>query len=163
MPFISENKEMKLVIQRVTNASVIIKDQLFSSIQKGLLVLVGIEKNDNENDIEYLVNKLTKLRIFDDKMGKMNLSLTDIKGEILIVSQFTLLANTRKGNRPSYIDAGKPDFSKPMYEKFCSEVEKKVTTKVQKGQFGANMKISLTNDGPVTIWIDSADKKTNKK
>ncbi len=150
---------MKLLIQRVANASVTISGNLFSSIQKGLLVLVGVENGDSEDDIEYLAKKLVQLRIFNDETGKMNLSVTDVQGDLLLVSQFTLLANTRKGNRPSYQNAGKSDFSKPMYEKFCSAVENKISQKVKRGKFGADMKISLINDGPVTIWIDSLDRK----
>ncbi len=150
---------MKLLIQRVTNASVTIGRNLFSAIEKGLLVFVGVENGDDEEDIEYLAKKLVQLRIFNDEKGKMNLSVVDVDGELLIVSQFTLLANTRKGNRPSYIEAGKPEFAKPMYERFCEVVEKKISGKVQRGQFGADMKISLMNDGPVTIWINSLDRK----
>ncbi len=150
---------MKLLIQRVKNASVVIDDKLFSSIERGLLVFVGVENGDDKSDIEYLAGKLTRLRIFNDENGKMNLSIKDVNGEILIVSQFTLLANTRKGNRPSYIDAGRPEFSEPMYEEFCKTVENEISQKVKRGQFGADMKISLLNDGPVTIWIDSLDKK----
>ncbi len=148
---------MKLLIQRVKEATVVIEENVFSAIEKGLLVFVGVEDGDSEKDIEYLAKKITQLRIFNDKAGKMNLSVLDVKGELLIVSQFTLLANTRKGNRPSFRDAGEPAFSKLMYDKFCSVVESKISQKVARGQFGADMKISLINDGPVTIWIDSLD------
>lgn len=146
---------MRLLIQRVTEASVTIEDKLKSKIEKGLLVFVGIENADDEKDIEYLSQKLMNLRIFNDENGVMNLSVLDVSGEILIVSQFTLHARTRKGNRPSYIDAAKPDISIPLYEKFCAEVEILFGKKVKTGEFGADMKVALINDGPITIWMDS--------
>lgn len=149
---------MRLLIQRVKEASVMIDGTVKSQISEGLLVFVGIENADNENDIEYLAQKLVNLRIFDDENGVMNRSVLEVKGEILVVSQFTLHARTRKGNRPSYIDAAKPEISVPLYEKFCSEVEILLGRKVETGKFGADMKVALINDGPVTIWMDSKNK-----
>lgn len=149
---------MRLLIQRVKNASVTIEGTVKSAIGQGLLVFVGIENADDEKDIEYLSQKLVNLRIFDDENGVMNRSVLDINGEMLIVSQFTLHARTRKGNRPSYIDAAKPEISVPLYEKFCSEVEILFGKNVKTGEFGADMQVSLINDGPVTIWIDSKNK-----
>lgn len=146
---------MRLLIQRVKEASVTIDEKLKSSIALGLLVFVGIENGDNEKDIEYLTQKLANLRIFDDENGVMNLSVKEVAGDILVVSQFTLHARTRKGNRPSYIDAAKPDISIPLYEKFCTEMEFLLGKNVQTGEFGADMKVALINDGPVTIWMDS--------
>ena len=149
---------MRLLIQRVKEASVTIDGSIKSQINRGLLVFVGIENDDTENDIEYLSQKLVNLRIFDDENGVMNLSVLDVKGEILVVSQFTLHARTRKGNRPSYIDAAKPEISIPLYEKFCQEVEILLDKNVKTGEFGADMKVALINDGPVTIWMDSKNK-----
>lgn len=146
---------MRLLIQRVKNASVSISGNIYSEIGHGLLVFVGIENADDEKDIEYLSQKLVNLRIFNDENGVMNLSVLDIRGEVMIVSQFTLHARTRKGNRPSYIDAAKPDISIPMYEKFCLAVEKLINMPVKTGEFGADMQVALVNDGPVTIWMDS--------
>lgn len=146
---------MRILIQRVKNASVSISGKLISEIEHGLLVLLGIENADNEKDIEYLAQKLVNLRIFDDENGVMNLSVTDVQGDIMIVSQFTLHARTRKGNRPSYIDAANPAISIPLYEKFCLEVEKLLNKPVKTGKFGADMQVALVNDGPVTIWMDS--------
>lgn len=146
---------MRVVMQRVSMASVTIDHKLTSSIERGLLVLVGIEENDNEEDLDFLVNKIINLRIFDDENGVMNRSLIDIDGELLCVSQFTLHASTRKGNRPSYIKAAKPEFSLPFYDKFCSELSTKLGKNIQTGVFGADMKVELINDGPVTIIIDS--------
>lgn len=146
---------MRLLIQRVKQASVAIDGKVKSEIGTGLLVFVGIENADDENDIEYLSQKLVNLRIFDDENGVMNLSVQDVNGDVLVVSQFTLHARTRKGNRPSYIDAAKPEISIPLYEKFCAEVEFLLGKNVQTGEFGADMKVSLINDGPVTIWMDS--------
>jgi D-tyrosyl-tRNA(Tyr) deacylase len=146
---------MRILIQRVSKASVTIDNNLKSKISKGLLVLLGIENNDNQEDIEWLCNKLINLRIFDDKDGVMNLSAMDIDAEILIVSQFTLHASTKKGNRPSYIYAAKPEIAIPLYNEFCKTVEKKLGKTVQTGEFGADMQVELINDGPVTIWIDS--------
>lgn len=146
---------MRLLLQRVNNASVSIGEKVHSAIGRGLLVFVGIENADDKKDVEYLAQKLVNLRIFDDENGIMNLSVKDIDGEILIVSQFTLHARTRKGNRPSYIDAAKPEISVPLYEKFCNEVEILLGKKVKTGKFGAEMMVALVNDGPVTIWMDS--------
>jgi len=149
---------MRLVIQRVLNANVKINTTPFSSITQGLLVLLGIEENDNENDITYLTQKLVAMRIFSDSEGKMNLDVKQINGEVLIVSQFTLLADTKKGNRPSYIKAARPEKAIPLYEKFISETEKLLQKPCKTGQFGADMQIELINDGPVTIIIDSKNK-----
>jgi D-aminoacyl-tRNA deacylase len=146
---------MRVVVQKVSEAKVKVKEEVVSSIGKGLLVLVGIEDSDRDEDIEWLVQKIVRLRIFNDQKGVMNLSVQDVSGDILVVSQFTLHANTQKGNRPSYIKASKPDFAIPMYEKFVSKTEAIMGKKVGKGIFGAMMKVSLTNDGPVTIIIDS--------
>ena len=146
---------MRLVIQRVTHASVTIEGALKSKIRKGLLILVGIEDADTDTDVNWLAQKVVNLRIFDDENGVMNRSVIDIDGEILIVSQFTLHAMTAKGNRPSYIRASKPDFAIPMYEKFCAKVTELLGKEVGTGQFGADMKVELLNDGPVTILIDS--------
>ena len=146
---------MRLVIQRVTHASVTIEGVLKSKIGNGLLILVGIEDADTDADINWLAQKVVNLRIFDDKNGVMNRSVVDVDGEILIVSQFTLHAMTAKGNRPSYIRASKPDFAIPMYEKFCAKVSELLGKEVGTGQFGADMKVELLNDGPVTILIDS--------
>ena len=148
---------MRILIQRVTNASVSISGKIISEIGQGLLVLLGVENADDEKDIEYLTQKLVNLRIFNDENGVMNLSVLDVKGEIMVVSQFTLHARTRKGNRPSYIDAAKPDISVPLYEKFCEAVEKLLNKPVKTGEFGADMQVALVNDGPVTIWMDSKD------
>ena len=149
---------MRLVIQRVTHASVTIEGALKSKIGSGLLILVGIEDADTDVDINWLAQKVVNLRIFDDENGVMNRSVIDVEGEILIVSQFTLHAMTAKGNRPSYIRASKPDFAIPMYEKFCAKVSELLGKEVGTGQFGADMKVELLNDGPVTILIDSQRK-----
>ena len=149
---------MRLVIQRVTHASVTIEGALKSKIGSGLLILVGIEDADSDADINWLAQKVVNLRIFDDENGVMNRSVVDVEGEILIVSQFTLHAMTAKGNRPSYIRASKPDFAIPMYEKFCAKVSELLGKEVGTGQFGADMKVELLNDGPVTILIDSQRK-----
>lgn len=149
---------MRTVIQRVKYASVTIDGNLKSKIGEGLLILVGIEDRDTQEDIDWLCKKICALRIFDDENGVMNRSVTDIDGEILVVSQFTLHASTKKGNRPSYIKASKPDFAIPMYEKFCDEMSINLGKQVQTGTFGADMKVELLNDGPVTILIDSQNK-----
>ena len=146
---------MRVVVQRVERASVGIDNKLYSSIEKGLLVLLGIEDEDREKDIDYLCKKISKLRIFDDENGVMNLSVKDINGEILLVSQFTLHASTKKGNRPTYIRASKPDYAIPLYKKFISELEKETDREIKTGEFGADMKVELINDGPVTIIIDT--------
>ena len=149
---------MKVVIQRVTRASVTIEQQLFSSINKGMLILVGIQADDTDVDINWLSSKIVNLRIFDDENGVMNKSILDSGGEILAVSQFTLMARTKKGNRPSYIDAAPPAISIPLYEKFVATLSQELHKEVQTGQFGANMKVELINDGPVTIIIDSKNR-----
>ncbi len=149
---------MRAVIQRVNYASVQIEGNIFSSISQGLLVLVGIEPSDNDEDIKWLAHKIVNLRIFADENDKMNLSVKDIGGDILIVSQFTLHASTKKGFRPSYTRAATPDIAIPLYEKFVMTVEKELGKKVPTGQFGAHMLISLQNDGPVTIIIDTKNK-----
>lgn len=150
---------MIAVIQRVSHAQVHINKSLHSSIQKGLLVLIGIGNDDTQEDIEWLSQKIVGLRIFQDDEDKMNRSILDIQGELLIVSQFTLLASTKKGNRPSFIEAARPEIAIPLYEQFVAACQKLLATQVQTGQFGADMKINLTNDGPVTITIDTKNKK----
>jgi D-tyrosyl-tRNA(Tyr) deacylase len=149
---------MKVVIQRVSEASVTIDSQKVAQIHQGLLILVGIESEDNLEDITWLVSKIAYLRIFGDANNVMNLSVKDFGGEIIVVSQFTLHALTKKGNRPSYIKAAKPDIAIPMYEKFIQLLELELGKKIQTGQFGADMKVALVNDGPVTIIIDSKNK-----
>lgn len=149
---------MRLLIQRVKKATVYIANKEKSAIKEGLLILLGVENEDNKEDIEYLANKAANLRIFDDENGIMNRSVLDIKGEIMVVSQFTLHASTKKGNRPSYIRAAKPDISTPLYEEFCSTLSNKINKGVKTGEFGAEMQVELVNDGPVTIWIDSKNK-----
>jgi len=149
---------MRVVIQRVSKASVMVDARIISEIGKGMLILVGIEDEDNQEDIDWLTTKILKLRIFDDDAGVMNLSIKDIDGEILIVSQFTLHASIKKGNRPSYIRASKPDFAIPMYKKFIQKTEESMGKKVGTGKFGAMMDVALVNDGPVTIIIDSKNK-----
>ena len=149
---------MKVVIQRVTRASVTIEQRLFSSINQGMLILVGIQADDTDEDIKWLSSKIVNLRIFDDENGVMNKSILDSGGEILAVSQFTLMARTKKGNRPSYIDAAPPAISVPLYEKFVATLSQELHKEVQTGQFGADMKVELINDGPVTIIIDSKNR-----
>lgn len=150
---------MIAVIQRVSHASVTIEGQLFSKIQKGVLVLLGVGHEDTEEDVEWLSAKIANLRIFSDEEGKMNLSVKEINGEAMVISQFTLLASTKKGNRPSFIDAAKPDLAVPMYERLASKLQQELGRKVQTGQFAADMKVELLNDGPVTIVIDTKNKK----
>lgn len=149
---------MRLVIQRVSHASVTIDKVTKSAIKKGLLILVGIENADNKEDIEWLSKKVVNLRIFDDEEGVMNRSVLDIDGEILVISQFTLHASTKKGNRPSYIKAAKGDVSKPLYEEFCKVLSADLRKEVGTGEFGADMKVELLNDGPVTILMDTKNK-----
>lgn len=149
---------MIAVIQRVTEASVTINQQIKSEIGKGLLILLGIEEADNQEDIEWLVKKVINLRIFNDEEGVMNKSTLDVHGKFLVVSQFTLHASTKKGNRPSYIKAAKPDISIPLYEQFVQTMQAQVPTEVKTGEFGADMKVNLLNDGPVTIIIDTKNK-----
>ena len=146
---------MRVVIQRVTNAYVTIDGNIKSKIKNGLLVLLGIVNEDTAEDSQWICNKLCNIRIFDDENGVMNLSIKEAKGEFLVVSQFTLHASTKKGNRPSYIKAAKPDFAIPMYNEFVKKLEEHSGTKIQTGEFGADMKVNLLNDGPVTIIIDS--------
>ena len=149
---------MRVVIQRVTEAGVKVDGKVTGAINKGLLILIGIEDADTQEDIDWLTKKIVGLRIFDDENGVMNLSVGDVEGGLLAVSQFTLMASTKKGNRPSYIRASKGDFAQPMYEKFCQALEKESGKKVEKGIFGADMKVSLLNDGPVTIIMDTKNK-----
>jgi D-tyrosyl-tRNA(Tyr) deacylase len=149
---------MRIVIQRVNEASVEINGKMKSSINVGLLILVGIEEADTKEDSEWLAGKAVGLRIFDDENGVMNRSVTDVDGEILVVSQFTLHAMTKKGNRPSYIKAAKHETAIPLYEHFCTELSMKLGKEVKTGTFAADMKVALVNNGPVTIWIDSKNK-----
>jgi D-tyrosyl-tRNA(Tyr) deacylase len=149
---------MRVVLQRVASASVTVEDKIVGEIQKGILVLVGIEDADTQEDIDWLVTKITQLRIFGDDNGVMNLSVEEVNGDVLVVSQFTLHAATKKGNRPSYIKAARPEVAIPMYEKFVSTLENKLGKKVPTGIFGADMKVALLNDGPVTIIMDSKNK-----
>ena len=149
---------MRTVIQRVKEASVKVDGKVTGAIDNGLLILVGIEDADTQEDIEWLTKKIVGLRIFDDENGVMNLSVMDIAGGLLAVSQFTLMASTKKGNRPSYIRASKGEYAEPMYEKFCQALEKESGKKVEKGIFGADMKVSILNDGPVTIIMDTKNK-----
>lgn len=149
---------MKVVIQRVSSASVSIDKKIVADIQKGLLVLVGMEDSDEQEDVNWLCQKIANLRIFGDANEVMNLSVKDIKGDIIVVSQFTLHALTKKGNRPSYIKASKPEIAIPLYENFVQQLENELGKKVQTGVFGADMKVALVNDGPVTIIIDSKNR-----
>ena len=149
---------MRLVIQRVTEASVVVEGAVIGAIQKGLMILVGIEDADTQEDIEWLAGKATNLRIFDDAEGVMNLSVKDIGGDILLISQFTLHASIKKGNRPSYINASKPPIAVPLYESMIKTLEKEMGKPIQTGKFGADMKVSLLNNGPVTIIMDSKNK-----
>ncbi len=149
---------MRAVIQRVKEASVKVDGKITGQIGQGLLVLVGIEDADTQEDIDWLSKKIAGLRIFDDENGVMNLSVMETDGNILAVSQFTLMASTKKGNRPSYIRASKGDYAEPMYEKFCMSLEKETGKKTEKGIFGADMKVLLLNDGPVTIIMDTKNK-----
>ncbi len=147
---------MRALIQRVSRASVSVNNEIIGAIDQGLTVLLGIADDDSVNDIDWLVGKIANMRIFSDEEGKMNLSVQDVKGQILVVSQFTLHASTKKGNRPSFIEAARPEIAIPLYEKFKTELGKIVP--IASGEFGADMKVSLINDGPVTIWIDSHHK-----
>lgn len=156
--YLFHNRIMRVLIQRVTQASVTINNAVKSSINKGLLILLGIEEADNKEDIDWLCGKIINLRIFDDSNGVMNLSALDTGVEALVVSQFTLHASTKKGNRPSYIKAAKPDIAIPLYEEFCRTLSGKLGKEVATGEFGADMQVALINDGPVTIWIDSKTK-----
>lgn len=149
---------MRAVIQRVSEASVIIENEIISRIEIGLVILLGIEIDDNTEDVKWLANKTSQLRIFSDIEGKMNNSILDVNGSVIVVSQFTLHAKTKKGNRPSYIKASRPEQAIPLYELFKEELSQLIGKKVQSGVFGADMKVSLINDGPVTIIIDTKNK-----
>ena len=149
---------MKILIQRVSHASIEVEHKLHAQIKSGLLIFLGIEKDDDSSDVDYLVGKSAALRIFNDPDGKMNLSIQDVGGEALIVSQFTLHASTKKGNRPSYVKAARPEHAIPLYEYFIQKMNLELPEKVKSGVFGADMKIQLLNDGPVTIMIDSKNK-----
>jgi D-tyrosyl-tRNA(Tyr) deacylase len=149
---------MRLVIQRVTEANVKVDGKIVGAIQNGLMILVGIEDEDSQEDIEWLAGKASNLRIFDDAEGVMNLSVKEVHGDILLISQFTLHASTKKGNRPSYIHASKPLVAIPLYEALIQQFEKEMDKPIQTGQFGADMKVSLLNNGPVTIILDSKNK-----
>lgn len=149
---------MRALIQRVSQASVTVEGKITASIGQGLLVLLGIEDADTNEDIQWLSKKIIQLRIFNDANGVMNLDVTNVGGEIIVVSQFTLHAMTKKGNRPSYINASKPDFAIPMYEKFCQQLSSDLGKPIGTGVFGAHMDVALVNDGPVTIWMDTKNK-----
>ena len=149
---------MRVVIQRTGHASVTINGICKSAIQKGLMILIGIEETDGKEDIDWLCKKIVNLRVFDDENGVMNKSILDIGGDILVISQFTLHASTKKGNRPSYIRAAKPEISVPLYNTFCSELSIALGKEVKTGEFGADMKVELLNDGPVTIIMDTKNK-----
>lgn len=149
---------MRIVIQRVLDSSVTIDGKLHAAIGKGMTILVGIEESDSEEDIDWLCKKIVMMRIFDDENGVMNHSIIDDGGDILVISQFTLFASTKKGNRPSYIRAAKPEISIPMYEKFINKLEFYLGKSIKKGIFGADMKVSINNNGPVTIIVDSKNK-----
>jgi D-tyrosyl-tRNA(Tyr) deacylase len=149
---------MKAVIQRVSQASVTIQDQVVAQIQTGLLVLIGIEEADVQDDLLWLSSKIANLRIFSDANGVMNVSVKEKGGDVIVVSQFTLQASTKKGNRPSYIKAARPEIALPIYESFVQQMESELGKKVQTGQFGADMKVALVNDGPVTLIIDTKNK-----
>ena len=149
---------MKIVIQRVSEASVLIDEKIHTQIGHGLLIFIGIEDNDDQSDVDYLAPKCSSLRIFNDSSGKMNLSILEVNGEALVVSQFTLHALTKKGNRPSYIKAARPDYATPLYEYFVKELNLILQNEVKTGVFGADMEVCLINDGPVTIIIDSKNK-----
>lgn len=149
---------MRIVIQRVSRASVSISGKVKSSIGKGFLILVGVEESDTESDAEWLVRKVVGLRVFDDENGVMNLNIGQVGGDILVVSQFTLFASTRKGNRPSWLRAARHDISVPLYEFFCRHLEEETGRTIGTGEFGADMKVELVNDGPVTICIDTKNK-----
>ena len=149
---------MRVVLQRVSKASVTVNDKKLSAIEEGLLILLGIENEDSQEDIDWLTNKIVNLRIFNDLEGVMNTSLLNTEGDAIVVSQFTLHASTKKGNRPSYIKAARPDVAIPLYEAFIATLESKMGKKVGTGEFGADMKVELLNDGPVTILIDTKNK-----
>lgn len=149
---------MRIVAQRVSEASVKINGEVKGSIEQGILILLGIEHEDNQDDADYLIQKISQLRVFGDDNGKMNLSIADVNGEFLIISQFTLHASTKKGNRPSYIRAARPEQAIPLYQYFIDQLKKTSQLSVETGEFGADMKVSLINDGPVTILMDSKNR-----
>lgn len=149
---------MRVVIQRVTFAKVEVDKKVVGEIEKGMMILVGFENEDTDEDLTWMANKITALRIFDDEQGVMNKSIVDADGDILCISQFTLHAQTKKGNRPSYIKAAKGEIAEPLYQDFCNKLKNNLNKEIQKGIFGADMKVSLLNDGPVTICIDSKNK-----
>ena len=149
---------MRVLIQRVKQASVKVDEKITGEIKQGFLLLVGFENADTDEDLTWTANKISALRIFDDENGVMNKSIMEVDGEILCVSQFTLFAMTKKGNRPSYFKAAKGEISEPLYNQFCEKLKSLINKEIQKGIFGADMKVSLINDGPVTIWIDSKNK-----
>ncbi len=149
---------MRAILQRVSTASVSIEDNIVGHIERGYLILLGIGQYDTHEDMDYLIKKIVNMRLFPDNEGKMNLSLLDINGQCLVVSQFTLYAQTKKGNRPSFIDAAKPKIAEAMYDKFCEQLSRELGEKIATGRFGAAMEVSLINDGPVTISLDSQDK-----
>ncbi|MRT16673.1 D-tyrosyl-tRNA(Tyr) deacylase [Vitellibacter sp. q18] len=149
---------MRVLIQRVKKASVTIEGKIFSEIDQGLLILLGIEAADTKEDIDWLAGKIARLRIFSDENKAMNLSVLDVNGDCLVVSQFTLHANTKKGNRPSFINAARPEIAIPLYEKFVEQLQKETQREIKTGSFGAMMEVALINDGPVTIWIDSKNR-----
>ena len=149
---------MRAVIQRVSEASVVVEDEKVANIQQGLLVLLGIEIEDTKEDADWLANKISALRIFSDSEGKMNNSILDVDGDVIVVSQFTLHAKIKKGNRPSYIKSARPEQAIPLYDQFKKELSEVIGKQVQSGEFGADMKVSLVNDGPVTITVDSKNK-----
>ena len=149
---------MRVLIQRVKQASVKVDEKITGEIKQGFLLLVGFENADTDEDLTWTANKISALRIFDDENGVMNKSILEVDGEILCVSQFTLFAMTKKGNRPSYFKAAKGEISEPLYNQFCEKLQSLINKEIQKGIFGADMKVSLINDGPVTIWIDSKNK-----
>lgn len=149
---------MRAIIQRVSEASVTIEKKMHCAISKGFLLLIGIEETDSQLDIDWLIKKIIGMRIFGDEEGKMNLTITDVKGDLLVVSQFTLHASTKKGNRPSFIRSAKPEIAIPLYELFISQLNKVTSSEVKTGVFGSDMKVQLINDGPVTILLDSKNK-----
>jgi D-aminoacyl-tRNA deacylase len=146
---------MRAVIQRVTRASVEVRQEIVGQIGRGLLVFLGVESADSREDVLWLAGKIARLRIFSDENGAMNLSVQDLAGDLLVVSQFTLFASTRKGNRPSFLQAAEPEQANQLYKEFCQQLESEIARPVHRGIFGANMQIALVNDGPVTIWIDT--------
>ena len=149
---------MRIVLQRVKEASVKIDTKIAGSIRAGLLIYLGIEDEDNQNDIDWLIKKITQMRIFSDEEGKMNLNVNEVEGEILVVSQFTLYASTKKGNRPSFTNAAKPEFARKLYEDFIASMKEVYHGNIQTGRFGANMQVASINDGPLTFWLDSKEK-----